>query len=89
VVFRGILELDVLIVKIINLFGLIKALAVGDSFKFTKCGQNRWGECFGRVSASVGNYVNYKAVPILGIRVNLSFFTWLLLTCTSGSHAKR
>jgi hypothetical protein len=57
-VFRGILELDILIIKIINLFGLIKVLAVGDSFKFTKCGQNRWGERFGRVSASVGNYVS-------------------------------
>jgi hypothetical protein len=48
VVFRGILESDVLIVKIINVFSLIKVLAVGDSFKFTQCGQSRWVERFGR-----------------------------------------
>jgi hypothetical protein len=48
VVFRDIQELDVLIVRIINLFGLIKVLAVGDSIKFTKCTQHRWAERFGR-----------------------------------------
>jgi hypothetical protein len=48
VVFRDIQELDVLIVRIINLFGLIKVLAVGDSIRFTKCAQHRWAERFGR-----------------------------------------
>jgi hypothetical protein len=40
VIFRGILELDVLIVKIISLINLIKVVVAGDCFKFTEHGEN-------------------------------------------------
>jgi hypothetical protein len=42
VIFRGILELDVLIVEIIRLMNLIKVVVAGDCFKFTEHGENRW-----------------------------------------------
>jgi hypothetical protein len=61
--FRDILELDVLIVKIIGLINLIEVLVAGDCFKSTEHGENRWGVAdrsgwrIGRDGGLVGNYV--------------------------------
>jgi hypothetical protein len=59
VIFRDILELDVLIVKIISLINLIKVLVNGIASSLLSLVKIDGGWRIGRDGGSLGNYVNY------------------------------
>jgi hypothetical protein len=63
VIFRGILELDVLIVARLSLLYLIKNWVVGNSFKFDEYNIFWWVIGSTGVSGSTGNYVTKQSPP--------------------------